>query len=169
MRLQPLPIIDTRLTCLRALRVYAPYSSLKHTIRAFRILRTFALIKRCYTRLFLVFLQMPLCLSVPVQKSLTLSWRRPISYRKQSTDLLRKSMDWFLYDISLRHERVNKVRNDHGNTQRWEFSVLDRKHPFWTNLTQKIKVVSRSWNLVPRTIWSKKSKLSVLVEICYLY
>ena len=31
--------------------------------------------------------------------SLTLSWRRPISYRNHI---------WFLYDISLRHERVNK-------------------------------------------------------------
>ena len=37
---------------------------------------------------------------------LTLSWRRPISYRNQSIDLWSKSMDWFLYDISLRHERV---------------------------------------------------------------
>ena len=39
--------------------------------------------------------------------SLTLSGRRPISYRKQSIDLLRKSMDLFLHDIGLRHERVN--------------------------------------------------------------
>ena len=38
--------------------------------------------------------------------SLTLSWRWPLSYRNQSTDLLRKSMDWFLYDNGLRHERV---------------------------------------------------------------
>ena len=38
--------------------------------------------------------------------SLTLSWRRPISYRNQSIDLLHKSMDWFLYDIGLRLERV---------------------------------------------------------------
>ena len=30
---------------------------------------------------------------------LTLSWRRPLSYRNQS-------VDWFLYDIGLRHERV---------------------------------------------------------------
>ena len=37
---------------------------------------------------------------------LTLSWRRPISYRNQSIDLLCKSMDWFLYDIDLLHERV---------------------------------------------------------------
>ena len=38
--------------------------------------------------------------------NLTLSWRRPISYRNQSIDLRSKSMDWFLYDIGLRHERV---------------------------------------------------------------
>ena len=37
---------------------------------------------------------------------LTLSWWRPISYRNQSIDLLSKSVDWFLYDIGLRHERV---------------------------------------------------------------
>ena len=38
---------------------------------------------------------------------LTLARRRPLSYRNQSIDLLRKSMDWFLYDNSLRLERVN--------------------------------------------------------------
>ena len=38
---------------------------------------------------------------------LTLSWRRPISYRNQSIDLPCKSMDSFLYDNGLRHERVN--------------------------------------------------------------
>ena len=41
------------------------------------------------------------------QVSLSLSWRRLLSYRNQSTDLLRKSADWFLYDNGLRHERVN--------------------------------------------------------------
>ena len=38
--------------------------------------------------------------------SLTLSCQRPLSYRNQSIDFLRKSMDWFLYDNGLRHERV---------------------------------------------------------------
>ena len=38
---------------------------------------------------------------------LTLSRRRPLSYRNQSIDLLRKSMDWFLYDNGLRLKRVN--------------------------------------------------------------
>ena len=37
---------------------------------------------------------------------LTLSWRRPLSYRTQSIVLVGKSMDWFLYDNGLRHEIV---------------------------------------------------------------
>ena len=44
----------------------------------------------------------------------TLSWRRSLSYRNQTIDLLCKSiinglqtMDWFLYERDLRHERVN--------------------------------------------------------------
>ena len=32
----------------------------------------------------------------------------PLSYRNQSTDLLCKSMDWFLHDNGLSHERVKK-------------------------------------------------------------
>ena len=40
---------------------------------------------------------------------LTLSWRRPLSYRSHSIDLLRKSMDWFLYDNGLRQERVKNA------------------------------------------------------------
>ena len=35
-----------------------------------------------------------------------------LSYRNQSTDLLSKSMDWFLYDNGLRHERVKEMVND---------------------------------------------------------
>ena len=32
------------------------------------------------------------------------------------------------------------------------FSVLDGKYIFWTNLPQKIKIVSLSWNLLPTLI-----------------
>ena len=39
-------------------------------------------------------------------RCLTLSWRKPLSYRIQSIYLRSKSMDWFLYDNGLRHERV---------------------------------------------------------------
>ena len=38
-------------------------------------------------------------------KALTLSCWRFLSYRSQSTDLFCKSMDWFLYNRDLRHER----------------------------------------------------------------
>ena len=38
---------------------------------------------------------------------LPLSWQRSLSYRNQSIDLLSKSLDWFLYDKDLRHERVS--------------------------------------------------------------
>ena len=42
---------------------------------------------------------------------LTLLWQGPLpfSYRNQSIDLQSKSMDWFLYDNSLRHERVKST------------------------------------------------------------
>ena len=39
---------------------------------------------------------------------LTLLWRRLLSCRNQSIDLLPKSMDWFLYDNGLRHERAKR-------------------------------------------------------------
>ena len=51
---------------------------------------------------------------------LTLSWRRPILYRNQSIDLRSKSMDWFLYDIGLRHERV-----------KWRHPDVSRETVIW--------------------------------------
>ena len=70
--------------------------------------------------------------SVTAWRHLTLSWRRPLSYRnranqcranqwtgfhmisapftKELTVLLCKSMEWFLYDISPHHERVNSIK-----------------------------------------------------------
>ena len=44
-----------------------------------------------------------------VKKCLTLSWRRPLSYRSQSIDLRSESIDYSLYDNGLRHERVNAI------------------------------------------------------------
>ena len=49
-----------------------------------------------------------LCLNeLEEHHELTLSWRRPLSYRNQSIDLQSKSKDWFLYDNGPRHVRVN--------------------------------------------------------------
>ena len=49
----------------------------------------------------------------------TLSWRRPLSYRNQPTDLQSKSMDWFLDDKDLQHERV-----------KWGLHFLNNSHNF---------------------------------------
>ena len=38
-----------------------------------------------------------------------------LSYRNQFIDLLCKSMDWFLYDGALRHERVKTLHNGSKN------------------------------------------------------
>ena len=40
---------------------------------------------------------------------LNLSWRRSLLYRNQSIHLQNNSMDWFLYDKNLPHERVNAL------------------------------------------------------------
>ena len=41
-------------------------------------------------------------------------------------------------------KKFNIGRNNHGRTKRCEFSDLDLKHPFCSNLDQKIKIVSLS-------------------------
>ena len=56
-----------------------------------------------------------------IESTLTLSRRRPLSYRNQSTDLESKSMDWFLYDNGLRLERINE------NTICIDFQFYDPK------------------------------------------
>ena len=47
-------------------------------------------------------------------KVLTLSWRRSLSYRNQSIDLLCKLMNWFLYDKDIHHERVKMLFTHHN-------------------------------------------------------
>ena len=48
-------------------------------------------------------------------------------------------------------------------TSHWNAPILawsacfDRKYPFWTNLVQKVKIISLSWNLVP-----------TLIRICWI-
>ena len=41
-------------------------------------------------------------------------------------------------------EKFRIVSDNHGLTQKCDFSVLGRKYAFWVNLAQKIKVVSLS-------------------------
>ena len=48
-------------------------------------------------------------LNETTSSDLTLSWRRPLSYMNQFIGLKSKSMDCFLYDRGLLHERVKGV------------------------------------------------------------
>ena len=56
-------------------------------------------------------------------KHLTLSWRRSLSYRNQSTDFLGKSIDWFLYNKDPRYERVNWMQADGSLLTHWTLFV----------------------------------------------
>ena len=47
---------------------------------------------------------------------------------------------------------LNIISNDHGLTQKCDFSAINWKHTFWATSAQKIKIVSLSWNWVPRLI-----------------
>ena len=90
--------------------------------------------------------------------NLTLPRRRPLSYRNQSIDLLRKSINWFLYDNGLRHERV-KERKDFQ--QVWIIMrELQKMHIDDVNLLWQNKLfINRSLCLYYRVLWSKSKKL----------
>ena len=57
----------------------------------------------------IVLLDWLFCIVLTNYITLTLSWWRSITYRNQFIDLLCKSVDWFLCDTDLRHERVTII------------------------------------------------------------
>ena len=56
---------------------------------------------------------------------LTLSRWRPLSYGNQSIDLQTKSMDWFLYNRDLDHERVKNNISPRFVSKK-DYSVLSK-------------------------------------------
>ena len=119
---------------------------------------------------------------------LTLSWRRPLLYRNKSIDLLCKSIDWFLYDNGLCHERVNADLKIslyvcvHVKTIPWKFRILFPKDSrvicAWVckflkkqtfdvshqRISQKVKG-ALMWN-VQHIYFRMKTKVLVDVQIC---
>ena len=53
-----------------------------------------------------IFLLTGNCWTMTWKRNLTLSWQRSLPHRNQYTDLLCKSMDWFLIEISVMKELV---------------------------------------------------------------
>ena len=87
---------------------------------------------------------------------LTLSWRRPLSDRNQSSDLLCKSMDWFLlYDNGLRHERVSyffcKCHQIHRKLRIW--SHLMQKYLVETFIFRAVEVLKTKWKTQKKAVF----------------
>ena len=88
---------------------------------------------------------------------LNLSWRRPLSYRNQSIDLRSNSLDWFLYDNGLHHERVKCFQNLWGNVssymQQKSFSKLVSIRTKWRIVTTDIRIYNwESGNELPSSV-----------------
>ena len=87
------------------------------------------------------------------------SWQRPLSYRNQPIDLLHKSVDWFLYDNDLRHERVNRfsfslvalidTTGAFKFSRQWQqnFSITDNfmKGAIWSLLCRESSINNIQW------------------------
>ena len=72
--------------------------------------------------------------------TLTLSRRRSQSYRNQSTDLLCKSMDWFLYDTNLHHERVKTFLKTDEIFYHNQDKMKETNFFFWIKSTNSLKL-----------------------------
>ena len=70
---------------------------------------------------------------------LPLSWLRSLSNRNQPINLLRKSMDWFLYERKLGHKSV-KLQMFKGQTSQSKFN---RPRNFYQKLLRSTKKPTR--------------------------
>ena len=97
---------------------------------------------------------------------LTLSWWKSLAYRNQSIDLLCKSVDWFLNDRDLRHERgipYSSWKSFKLDNSMWSSRDLD--HPSRHLLVQKQqwKHQNNVWNLFK--VNNKDTRRLVLVSL----
>ena len=88
--------------------------------------------------------------------SVTLSWRRSLLYSNQFIDLQSISMDWFLYDNGLRHE---KVKFHLFTTSRLFYSETIFTIPNWAELIVKLlqftEAVAYGCSFVAKLSWKK--------------
>ena len=82
---------------------------------------------------------------------LTLSWRRPLSYRNQSIDLLCKSMDWFLYHNGLRYERVNTEMNIYSYSEKFIHKIRNEIDK-WNYACETFEDFQKAFNSVDHHI-----------------
>ena len=59
--------------------------------------------------------------------------------RRLIVSATRTGKDIKIKTVGLREETFNIVSNDHGRMHKCDFSVFERKYPFWANLVKKNK------------------------------
>ena len=105
---------------------------------------------------------------------LTLSWRRPLSYRNQSIDLQSKSLDWFLYDNGLRHERVKQHLSDIRSSiyekvkQHWGWIEKMRFFKKTSSVLKQLLINSPVRKLLSSLVSKTNNQISVLSLIISL-
>ena len=125
------------------LRAYAPYPSL---ISALGGLRAFTLINKRLTRLCIVLLQIPLCLSAPCKK-VSYSNERIWTYSKMQFFCWKPPFWASLAQKSICQSKLKFGILTHSNMQNSMVmftSVSDQKYPFWVNSVQNFKAVNLS-------------------------
>ena len=88
---------------------------------------------------------------------LILSWRRPLSYRNQSIDLLCKWMDWFLYDRASVMKELKYTASIYQQdiSAKTESTKVLQKHPLkWfykkrCSLKKNKVIMDFAWELLP--------------------
>ena len=102
---------------------------------------------------------------IPVNKTFVqthlFSWWRSISHRNQSIDVLCKSMDWFLHDRNLRHERANN-RNLNGFW--YMYIVLTFHAGKYIQPIHEINLICEGFPIFPLIICNKQTKESLLTR-----
>ena len=99
---------------------------------------------------------------------LTLSWRKPLSYRNQFIDLQSKSMNWFLYDNGLRHERVKQTSQTISDYKRMSNIIYTANFydSFKVTTNQAAIVITSDCEGLRRTNNSGKNCHLVKIESC---
>ena len=113
----------------------------------------------------------------------TLSWQSSLSYRNQSIDLQSKTLDWFLYDRDLRHERVNIKESRTTPSTISNFLIVNFKQIQVTKgflyFSYKLRLLGKRGNILIPTqtiliwgpIWIEAGlrwKILVSLYICFL-
>ena len=118
-----------------------------------------------------------MCINFCYHQTLTLSWRRSLSYRNRSINFLCKSKGCFLYDRDLRHEKVQEIWKQTDKKIEATLALFNYESVTLTNLRRKINVLEASiWrrfakNVVVRnfTKFTAKCELQCLFIINIFY